>query len=440
MVGGPNLSAYFPLRRDPMGYFTRIARENGDIVGIRIGPRVFYLVSHPREIEVVLISGQRRFVKGRGLKFTASVLGNGLLTSDGALWQRQRRLAQPAFHKNRVEQYGNTMVACALARVSAWKNGERYDIAAEMAEIALTVAAQTLFSVALDSRADTFRRDVTTVMRTVNRRVRALIPVPDWIPTPRMRAYSRALAELDAVIYRVIADRRRQGEASGDLLSLLMAARDEAGAPMSDRQLRDEAMTLLIAGHETTANALAWTWYLLACHPEVRDKLSLEWQSTLNGADPRVTDLASMPYTEAVITESLRLYPPAWMIPRQAGEDLELGGHFFPKGSQFVLSQWVVHRDPRFFIHPDRFWPERWLDREAGRNIPAMAYFPFGGGPRLCIGRSFALMELALILPAIGQRVSLELLEGTRVEPEPLIGLRPKNGLSMRVRTAGART
>jgi cytochrome P450 len=256
--------------------------------------------------------------------------------------------------------------------------------------------------------------------------------VPEFIPTPRNLAYREAARRLDAVIYGILRERRRAARDTGDLLSLLLGAQDEDGSRMTDRQLRDEVMTLFLAGHETTANALAWTWWLLAQHPEVEARLHAELHDALNGRAAALDDLPRLRYTECVVSEAMRLYPPAWAMGREALEDVELAGYRIPRGSQVLMSQWVMHRDPRWFEEPERFWPERWAG-DLARRLPKFAYFPFGGGPRVCIGSSFAMIEAVLVLATLAQEFRLELVPGQTIRPWPTITLRPRPGILMKL-------
>jgi len=421
------------FRRDPLGTLTEIVRRYGPLVWARFGRVEFLLVHEPEYIEEVLVRQHRRFRKGPGFEAMRAALGDGLLTSEGEFWLRQRRLAQPAFHRAQVAAYGETMVAYARRHVEAWQDGETRDLAAEMMRLTLAIAAKTLFNVDIEAEAGRIGRALDVAMAAFVARTRSLLPLPDSLPTPTNLRFRRALADLDAVVYGIIAQRRASAEDPGDLLSMLMQARDEEGRGMTDRQLRDETLTLLLAGHETTAVALTWTWYLLAQHPEVLRRLRAELEEVLGDRDPGAEDLPRLPYTQAIVREGLRLYPPAWVLSRQAVEPFELGPHRFPAGTPVLISQWVVHRDPRWYEEPEAFRPERWLGDEA-RRLPAFAYFPFGGGPRRCIGEGFALQEAALVLAVMARRFDVELLPGARVEPEPQVTLRLRHGLPVRLR------
>ncbi len=415
--------------RDRLGFLTRCAREYGDFVPLRFGPWRSYLLSHPDSIEQVLVTDSRRFRKSYFYRINRALLGNGLLTSEGDFWLRQRRLAQPAFHRNRIAGYGEVMVAYTNRMLDRWQEGETRDILEEMMTLTMEIVAEVLFDadVAEDAREVGV---ATKVLRDLfSARIDSMLRIPEYLPTPANLRRRREVRRLNRIVYGIIERRRGSWEDRGDLLSTLLHAHDEDGSRMTDEQVRDEVMTLFLAGHETTAIALAWTWYLLARHPEVEAKLQAEIQSVLGDRTPTPADLTKLPYTEMVIWETLRLYPPVWAISREAVTACEVGGHWLPKGATVAISQWILHRDPRYFEHPDDFEPERWQDGLA-RRLPRFAYFPFGGGQRHCIGSSFAVMEAILILVTVAQQFHLSL-AGDRVQPEPSITLRPKGGLRL---------
>jgi cytochrome P450 len=354
------------------------------------------------------------------------------LTSEGEHHRRQRRLAQPAFHRKRIDAYGATMTDYAERYSSRWTDGAQVDIAHEMMRLTLAIVGKTLFNSDVESEADDVRESLTEIMEMFQM---LLLPYSEYLerlPLPQNRRFLRARARLDAVIYRIISERRASGEDAGDLLSMLMHARDEEGdgGGMSDRQLRDEVMTIFLAGHETTANALAWTWYLLAQHPEVEAKLHAELDRVLDGGRrlPAVEDLAALRYTEMVFSESMRLYPPAWTVGRLAVKDYEVGGYTVPAGSLVLISQYVMQRDPRFWPDPLRFDPERWTP-EARESRPQYSYFPFGAGARRCVGEGFAWMEGSLLIASIARRWRMRLDPAHPVVEHPRITLRPKHGV-----------
>jgi cytochrome P450 len=427
---GRRISGSFPdYTRDQLGFLARCAGEYGDVVRMRFFNVGIVLLNHPDHIEQVLVGNNRNFIKDRAERSGLRFLGSGLLTSEGDFWRRQRRLAQPAFHRERINAYGETMVGNAERMLQTWRGGETRDIAAEMSRLTLGIVAKTLFGAISDAE----REAVGAALRVILDRFTGgvLFKVPEGIPTPGNLRFRRAIRDLEGVIYGIVERRRQSGLDTGDLLSMLLAARDEeTGEGMSDAQLRDEVMTILLAGHETTALNLAWTFYLLAEHPKAEAKLLAELEEALGDRAPAVADLAGLPYAGAMIKESLRLYPPAWGFGREALEDCGIGGYRVPAGTQIIVSQWVTHRDERFFERAQEFAPERWLDGSAGR-LPRYAYFPFGGGPRLCIGRQFATLEATLLLATIARRFRLRPADDGPIIPRPSLSLRPEGGMRM---------
>jgi cytochrome P450 len=415
------------VTRDPLGFFTHCARTYGDITGMRYYTFRSFFINHPDYIEDVLVTNARKFHKGRVLRTNKILFGEGLLTSEDSFWLRQRRLAQPAFHRARIASYAETMVRYTERALENWRAGEERDIHQEMMRITLQIVGKTLFDADVAGDAHEVGKSLELLLEIGADFRRALL-FPIWVPTPQNIRKKRAVRKLDKIIYRIIGERRESGRDAGDLLSMLLAARDEDGSRMTDKQLRDESTTLFLAGHETTANALSWTWWLLAQNPAAEKKLHAELYNVLGGRAPTLDDVAQLKYTENVLTESLRLYPPAWGTARVAIDEHEIGGYKVPKGTGISLSQWVMHRDPRWFERAEEFLPERWEDGLAKR-LPRFAYFPFGGGPRQCIGNTFALMEATLVLATIAQRFRFRLVEGHAVVPLPSITLRPRHGI-----------
>jgi cytochrome P450 len=417
------------FRRDLLSFMTRVAHEYGDCAAFRLGWKRVCLVSHPDLIEEVLVTQARHFRKHYVLRLLRPTLGNGLLLSEGDFWLRQRRLVQPAFHRDRVNSYGDVMVAYAERLLAGWRDGEVRDLHAEMMRLTLEIVAKTLFDADVAGKAREVGEAMEQGMTTFVRRWRSLYPLPIWVPTPTNRLLRRVVGRLDRIIYGIIRERRTSGEDRGDLLSMLLHAQDaDDGSRMTDKQLRDEAMTLFLAGHETTANAMAWTWYLLAQHPDVEARLTAELDAVLAGRAPTVADLPRLRYAEAVILESMRCYPPVYGFGREALDDCTVGGYRIRRGTTVIMSQWVVHRNPRYFPDPEKFDPDRWADGLAKR-LPRFAYLPFGGGPRACIGNSFAMMEAVLLLAAISQKWRFSLLPDHPVIPLPTVTLRPKYGI-----------
>jgi cytochrome P450 len=419
--------AFKDYSRDPLGYLPRLAQNYGDIVTLRYYTFRVYFISHPDYIEEVLVTQNRKFIKGRILRANKRLFGNGLLTSEGDFWLRQRRLAQPAFHRARIASYADTMVRYTQRLLDEWKSGAECDIHAEMMRLTLQIVAKTLFDADVDREARQVGQALEAIME-LNSDFRKLLFTPSWVPTPRNVRAALATRRLANIIFRIISQRRASGKDTGDLLSMLLVAQDEDGSRMNDRQLRDEAMTIFLAGHETTANALSWTWLLLAQNPAVEAKLHAELDAVLAGRAPTLDDLARLPYCGNVITESMRLYPPAWGMARVAIEDTEIGGYPIPKGCGVSLAQWVVHRDPRWYDAPLEFRPGRW-EGDFLRRLPRFAYFPFGGGPRQCIGNSFATMEATLLLATIAQQFRVRMVPDYPAVPIPSITLRPRYGI-----------
>jgi cytochrome P450 len=419
----------FPMRsKDPLGVFRGWAEQYGDMFYYRVLHRKIFFLNHPDLVKQVLVNDPLNFIKGDALRNNRRIFGNGLLTAEGAAWRKQRRQIQPAFHHERIVAYGEAMVAHAERMMAAWQDGEARDIHDEMMRLTLEIVAEELFEVELAAERDRFSTAVNTLLELSSGGRMLLPPLLRMVPTRGNVAYYRAARKLDEIVYALIRKQRAGGSGSRGLLPALLQARDENGQPMPDEQVRDEVMTLLLAGHETTAVALSWTWYLLSRHPEVEQKLWAELREVLNGRDPGPGDLAALPYAERVVKEAIRLYPPIWAMVRNPIKDCEIGGYRVPAGSAVLMSQWVMHRDARFFAKPDQFDPDRWTDAGA-RGIPKFAYFPFGGGPRSCIGSAFAMMEAVLILTTVAQRYQVRLAAGFVAEPMPTITLRPKGGI-----------
>ena len=422
------------LARDQLGFYAACARDYGDVVPLRLGPRRGLLVYHPDAIDEVLVTRNRDFIKSPGVRLLSRVLGNGILLSEGGVWLRQRRLVQPAFHRQRVLAYAEVMTAYTERRLAGWKDGDVLDAHAEMIALTQVIVAKTLFDADVSDESYSIAQALNVLIEDFGARLGSLLQfLPDWVPTPANLRTRRAVRRLDEVVYRMIADRRRTGEDRGDLLSILLNAQDaDDGSRMTPQQVRDEAMTLFMAGHETTAVALSWTWYLLAQHPEVDARLAEEVRAVLGERVPTVADLPRLKYAEMIVSESMRLYPPAYAIGRQAERPSEVSGHPVAPGVILILPAWVVHRDPRWFEDPEAFRPERWAGDLAHR-LPRFAYFPFGGGPRQCIGNAFATMEAILLLATITQRFRLTMEPGQHVTPTPYVTLRPEPGLRMRL-------
>jgi cytochrome P450 len=374
-------------------------------------------------------------VKSPGVRLLGQLLGNGLFLSEGEVWLRQRRLVQPAFHRQRVAAYGEVMTAYTVRRLADWKDGDVRDVHAEMMALTQAIVAKTLFDADVADESYAIGQASNMLMEYFGARLGSVVLqlLPNWLPTPANLRTRRAIRRLDEVVYRMIAARRQSDEDRGDLLSILLHAQDaDDGSRMTNQQVRDEVMTLFMAGHETTAVALSWTWYLLARHPDVDARLAEELRTVMGDRAPAASDLPELRYTEMVVNESMRLYPPAYALGRQAARPTEVAGHAVAPGAIVILPTWVVHRDRRWFEEPEAFRPERWADDLAHR-LPRFAYFPFGGGPRQCIGHGFAMMEAILLLATIAERFRLTLEPGQHVTPTPYVTVRPEPGLRMRL-------
>jgi cytochrome P450 len=418
--------------RNQLPYLRELADRYGDIVGLRILGRPWFLVSHPDLIEEVFVKNARIMARDEYADILQRALGRGLLTSDGDLWKRQRKLMSQAFTPKRIKSYADAMVAVTDRALRSFSDGSEINVHQEMSRLTMEVAADVLFGASVDERAvETVRSSMEVINEFFSNSPEAVAKVRPWVPTPRNYRMNRAVKQIDGLIYEIIGNRRGKAP-KDDLLGTLLAAQDEDGSRMSDEQLRDEAITLFLAGHETTALALAHTIYLLSKHPIVERKLYAEIERVLGGRMPTADDVRNLPYTDQVLKESMRLYPPAWLTGREASEAFELAGYHIPRGAQIILSQWVVHRDPRFFPNPEGFDPDRWEPSRA-QKLPRYAYFPFGGGPRVCIGNHFAMMEAALILALLVQRYRFELLPGERLDLKPSVTLR-QAGSGLRAR------
>jgi cytochrome P450 len=425
----PGPASRFGLRnlarfaRDQLGMLRDVAQTYGDVACVELLGQRYYLVSHPDDIEAVLVKHARVMLRDRHSVVLERALGKGLLTSDGERWRHQRRLMAQAFVPRRIQSYGAAMARVTDAGLRRWRDGAEVNVHQEMSRLTMEVVADVLFGSGLAAQDVALVRDsMETVNEFFANSPEAVVLLPAWVPTPRNRRMNAAVASLDALIYQIIA-RRRAGEPRDDLLGTLLAAQDDDGARMSDGQLRDEAMTLFLAGHETTARARAHTLYLQGTHPEVAERLRAELDAVLGDRLPTADDARALPFTERVLKESLRLYPPAWTTGREAAEEVEVGGYRIPKGAQILASPWVVQRDARWFPDPERFDPDRW-EGARGKETPRFAYFPFGGGPRVCIGSHFAMLEATLMLALIARRWRVELLPGQTLTFKPSVTLR----------------
>jgi cytochrome P450 len=405
------------ISRDWLATLTRYAREYGDFVPLRLGPKRTVLVSHPSYLEDVLIKHNRAFIKSLALRHSRRIFGDGLVTSEGNLWLSQRRIVQPSMHHRYVAKYAETMIDATHQMLSRWHDGQQLDMSAELSRLTLEIVTRTLFGATItESEATDLARAKTVILTGFDRRISSLrFLIPDTLPFPGHFAYLCAARRLDYIVYRLI-DRARAGGATDSLLSVLLHSQDANGNPMTDQQIRDEMVSLLVAGHETTALTLGWAFVLLAEHPDIEANLARETAHGLNGEPVSIDCFNRLPYTTSIVDETLRLYPTSWVIARESIANCEIGPFRIDPGTVVVMSQWIVHRDERFFDNPQSFRPQRWADGLAKR-LPRFAYFPFGGGPRACVGNAFARMETVLLLAAITSEFQLSLAPGESVAP-----------------------
>jgi cytochrome P450 len=418
------------FRRDPLNYLVGAARKHGDVVLFHIADRRFYLINNPDYIRDVLVTHDRNFIKNKGLQKAKDFIGEGLLTSEGELHRRQRSMMRPAFHRQRINEYACTMVDHAVRAGRGWKDNQTFDVFHEMMQLTVSVLFRTLFDSDVEGEIQKIALPLGTQYFT--RGTTPFASLFRWLPLPRYRQMERDRQRLDKLIYGLIAERKKEGRDRGDLLSMLIAATDVEGdgKGMSDKQLRDEFLTLFFAGHETVGSALTWTWHELSRNPEVEKRLHAEIDHVLGGRLPTVTDLPQLKFAEMVFAEAMRLYPSLWIIGREAIEDYTIGPYAVPAKSVVLMSPYLTHRDARYFPDPERFDPERWTD-QAKAQRPKFSYFPFGGGSRTCIGDQFAWMEGTLVLITLAQKWQLQNVPGTNVRFDRTFTLRPKGGLPM---------
>ncbi len=424
------------LKRDPLKILQDFHRAYGEIVHYSLLSAPIYFLSHPDHVGYVLHKNERNYGRSRDHETLKRLLGNGLLTNDGASWLKQRRLIQPGFHRSRIVHFGEIMTEETEKMLEKWKteapSGEPLDVSSEMMRLTLAIISRTMFGATVSRDAVQLEPAITLAQEEARGRMYTLVDLPEWVPLPGIRRAVLARQTIERVVMRIVDERRRTNALDqDDLLSMLLNARDaDSGEPMDDNQLRDEVRTIFLAGHETTANALTWTWYLLARNPAAAKKLRAELAHVLCGRLPTVADLPQLPYTKMVVEESMRLLPPVWALSRKAIADDEIGGYHIRSGGTVIVSQFITHRRPDFWEDPESFDPERFAP-ERVKERHRFAYFPFGGGQRICIGRSFAIIEAQLILATIAQQYELNLVADHPIELEPLVTLRPKFGMMM---------
>ncbi len=419
------------FRKDIIGFMDKVVKSYGDIVHFRIGPIRIVLLNNPDHIREVLSTRHENFVKGRPLEMTKKLIGNGILTSEGEFHKRQARIIQPAFHRKRVESYVPIIVDCVTKMMKSWEEGETVDIRDEMTEMSSIMAGRIMFNVDIEEESEEIVNALDTATALFGR---TSIPFSEWLlklPLPSSIRFKKAKARLDRLIYGIIEDRRNDDGTHEDLMSLLLYPHGEHDSEntMSDEQIRDEAITLFLTAFDTTSTALTWTWYLLSQNDQVEAEFHEELDRELQGKLPTVGDIGKLPFTRKVMTESMRLFPPTYVTPRESLEDFEIDQYVIPKGSLVLMSQYLIHRDPRFYENPEIFDPHRWDSKEPQR----FEYFPFSGGPRTCIGEPLAWMEGVLTLATVGQSWRLRLVSDHPVEMLPLVNLRPKYGMKMTV-------
>ncbi len=435
-VPGPKgnvlLGSLLDFRKDPPNYLLDVAKQYGEIANFRLLNFQIYLLSSPEAIQEVLVTKRASFEKSKlDQDILGKFLGNGILLSESDFHKQQRKMVQPAFHVKRIQAYADTMVHFADKMLDKWEGQTDLDIVEEMMDVSMRIVSKTLFDAEVDD-AESVGHAMEELQGIANAEYRTAFAMPEWVPIDRNRRMKRARNQLDATVMRFISQRKAEGTPDkGDLLSMLLLSEDEDGYRMPDEQVRHEAVTLFAAGHETTSNALTWTWFLLAQHPDIEAKFHTELDTVLDGRLPTLEDMKQLPYTHQVLKEAMRLYPPAWILNgRTALEDVEIAGYTIPKDSRIFVSPYVIHRLPQFFENPDDFNPDRFAP-EIEKSIEKYTYLPFGGGPRVCIGNHFAMMEAVLILATVGQRYRLQLVPNQTVEMEALVTLCPLNGIQM---------
>lgn len=438
MARAPGITQWLPLPwghfaaalRDPLAFHQRARERFGDVFRFRVGPVLMHYLYHPDHVRHALFDDPKNYLRGWHYRLLAGLFGDNLVTSEGPFWLRQRRLAQPAFHRQRLAGYADVMVDVISELLSNWQavadSGQAVEVAPVMSRLALAIASRTLFDRDVSHEADSVGRAFAVVASYLESRFNhPFTSLPAWAPTPTNRRFRRAVRSLNELVLDLVRQRRREGRDHGDLLSMLMQARDEeTGQSMTDDQLRSEALTFLIAGHETTATALTWTFYLLARHPAVRQRLRVEAEQVLGGRRATFADVAQLRVTRWAIEESMRLYPPIWAVVRQVVAEDEVGGFSLPRGSMVVLMPYVTHRHPAVWREPDTFDPDRFGPEQSAQR-PKGAYFPFLGGPHQCIGNEFAMIEMQLVVAMALSRFDLELLDGQPVRPKASLALRP---------------
>jgi cytochrome P450 len=427
------LGSLLKVRRDRLGFLTEITRQYGDVVRFRMGVQLLHVVNHPEYIRHVLQDNNENYQKGVGLAQAKRWLGEGLVTSEGAVWARQRRLIQPAFQRQRISRYSSVVTEATSEMIQRWETcagqGQSIDVASQITQLTLGIITRVMFSTDITAASDVGAA-FTTALKDAMDRMTAIVILPKWLPVPANLRFNRALRTLEGIVDMIIRKHLCEGSTQQDLLSLLSAEHVETQGCLGKRELRDQVMTILLVGHETTANSIAWAFYLLSKHQWAWQRMRDEVEQTLAGRVPTYEDLPGLSWTRMVYEESLRLYPPVWLIPRRAIEADEVGGYYIPAQSHVLISPYVMHRHPSYWNQPEEFNPERFSPEQINRR-QQHTYLPFGAGPRACVGGSLAMMEALMILAMVTQKYRLQLLSGFNVAPEPLLTLRFRRGLAM---------
>lgn len=399
------LGSTLAFKDKPLQYICDVAKEYGDVSRFRVGPSYWYLITHPEDIQDAMTTRSHIFLKPRIAKrLWEKFLGDGLLTTEGHVWKRQHKLVLPAFHRRRISAYGAVMVDYTHRMIDEWEAGERLDLDAQMVSLTLEVVAKTLFDTDVREGSEAVGRAMEVLNKEMLEHIYMPVPVPRWWPSKRNKRKLGAIEDIESIVREITAERRASGEDRGDLLSMLLMSEDEAGDKLTDTEIRDQVMTLFFAGHETTAHALTWAWYTLSGHPEVTARLQADIDAVTGGERLTVMHLQELPYLDQVVNEAMRFLPSVWVFIKEPQEDVEVRGFRIPKGAPVLISPYVTHHDARWYPDPMRFDPDR-FGPERVKEIPSGAYFPFSGGQRICIGKSFALMEMRLILGSMLQRL-----------------------------------
>ncbi len=432
--GGAILANTAEFQKQPLQFVMKYWKQYGDVVHFRVALLDWYLVAHPDLVWEITVNRASEFQKPLiNKRIFKLFLGNGVLSSDGDFWKRQHKMMLPGFHKQRIDAYGEIMVRYTEELLQDWKQGEQRDFCADMNSLTLRVVAKTLFDADVRGAAKRFGEAMRVIDRVLVSHINLPLPLPKWWPSKANRQKILAIREIEGIIHDIINERRASGEDRGDLLSMLVFAKDDAGGGMTDQQLRDESMTLFFAGHETTAHALTWMWFLLARHPAVQTRLKEELRGVLGDRSLTVADLPNLPYLDMVVKESMRILPSVWSFMRQPIEDTQIGDFLVPKNAQVFICTYILHHDPRYWDEPEEFRPER-FSREEEKKIHRGAYMPFGAGPRICLGKSFAMMEARLILGTLIQNAEANVPDGYEIDPVPQLSLHPRDGLPTEVR------